>query len=112
MSCPLASVAVEALAAQLAQVEALGKRTASQHDNLMQAQTQIDAMRLELAEFHRAHAEAAQLRDRLAVDRVALDRSASARRRCWAAHPSSKRASMRCWASWHWSMRATSRRRS
>jgi chromosome segregation ATPase len=65
--------AVESLAAQLAQVEALGKRTASQHESLLQAQQQIDAMRRALTEFHQAHAEAALLRDRLAVDRAALD---------------------------------------
>jgi DNA repair protein SbcC/Rad50 len=65
--------ALEGLAARLAQVEALGKRTAAQHDRLLQAQQQIDSMRHALAEFHQAHAEAALLRDRLALDRVALD---------------------------------------
>ena len=65
--------ALEALTASLAQVEALGQRTAAQHDSLLQAQKEIDAMRRALTEFHQAHAEAALLRDRLAVDRAALD---------------------------------------
>ncbi|MCW5656573.1 MAG: hypothetical protein KIT60_02610 [Burkholderiaceae bacterium] len=65
--------AVEALAAQLAQVETLGKRTAAQHDSLLQSQQEIDAMRRALDEFRQSHAEAVLLRDRLAVDRAALD---------------------------------------
>jgi len=64
---------LEALAEQLAQVEALGKRTASQHQGLMQSQQDLGAVRRDLAEFHTAYAEAVQLRDKLAIDRTALD---------------------------------------
>ena len=64
---------LDALAGQLAQVEGLGKRTAAQHESLLQSQKDIEAVRLELTEFHKAHAEAVQLRDKLAVDRAALD---------------------------------------
>ncbi|HTT41315.1 MAG TPA: hypothetical protein VMH32_26965 [Burkholderiales bacterium] len=64
---------LDSLAGQLAQVDALGKRTAVQYENLLQAQKDLEAARGELAEFHRAHAEAAQLRDKLALDRAALD---------------------------------------
>lgn len=64
---------LDSLAGQLAQVEALGKRTASQHDSLLRAQTEIEAARGEIAAFHQAHAEAARLSDKLALDRAALD---------------------------------------
>ena len=64
---------LDSLAAQLVQVEALGKRTAAQHESLLHAQRDVEAVRAELGEFHRAHAEAVQLRDQLAVDRAALD---------------------------------------
>lgn len=64
---------LDSLAGRLAQVDALGKRTAIQHENLLQAQKTLEAVRNELAEFHKAHAEAAQLRDKLALDRAALD---------------------------------------
>jgi chromosome segregation ATPase len=64
---------LDALGSQLAQVDTLAKRTAAQHENLLQSQKDVEAARGELAEFHRAHAEAAQLRDKLAVDRAALD---------------------------------------
>ena len=64
---------LDALADQLAQVDGLGKRTAAQHEGLMQSQQEVDAVRRELAEFHKAHAEAMHLRDKLAVDRAALE---------------------------------------
>lgn len=64
---------LDALAGQLAHVDTLGKRTAAQHENLLQAQKDLEAVRGELAAFHQAHAEAAQLRDKLALDRAALD---------------------------------------
>jgi len=64
---------LDVLAGQLAQLDALGKRTAQQLESLLKAQHDVEAARAELAEFHRAFAEAAQLRDRLAVDRAALD---------------------------------------
>ena len=61
------------LAEQLMQVDALGKRTAAQHQSLMQSQRDLEAVRGELAGFHAAHAEAVQLRDKLALDRAALE---------------------------------------
>jgi chromosome segregation ATPase len=64
---------LDTVGAQLAQVEALAKRTAAQHENLMHARKDLEAVRGELAEFHREHAEAAALRDKLALDRAALD---------------------------------------
>jgi chromosome segregation ATPase len=63
----------DALSGQLVQLDALGKRTAAQHETLLQSQADLDNIRVEIAEFHRAHAEAAQLRDKLALDRTALD---------------------------------------
>ncbi len=39
----------------------------------MQSQQQVDAVRGELVEFHKAHAQALQLRDKLALDRAALE---------------------------------------
>ncbi len=63
----------DALSSQLAQIDALGKRTAVQYDTLLKCQADLDNVRVEITEFHRAHAEAAQLRDKLAVDRAALD---------------------------------------
>ncbi len=64
---------LETLAGQLAQVDGLGKRTAAQHEALLQSQKDIEAVRAELAEFHQAHAEAVRLRDTLALDRAALE---------------------------------------
>ena len=64
---------LDALAERLAQVDGLAKRTAAQHQSLLQSQQSVDAVRRELAEFHRAHAEAMQLRDKLGVDRAALE---------------------------------------
>jgi chromosome segregation ATPase len=64
---------LDALGEQLAQVDVLAKRTAAQHEGLMKSQQEVDAVRGELAEFHKAHAEAMQLRDKLAVDRAALE---------------------------------------
>ena len=64
---------LDGLAEQLAQVDALAKRTAAQHEGLVHSQQQVDAVRAELAEFHVAHAQAMQLRDKLAVDRAALE---------------------------------------
>ncbi len=64
---------LDALADRLAQVDGLAKRTAAQHEGLMKSRQDVDAVRRELAEFHKAHAEAMQLRDKLAVDRAALE---------------------------------------
>lgn len=64
---------LDALGEQLAQVDGLAKRTSVQHEGLMRSQQEVDAARAELAEFHKAHAEAMQLRDKLAVDRAALE---------------------------------------
>jgi chromosome segregation ATPase len=64
---------LDSLAGQLAQVDAIGKRTAAQHENLLQAQKDVESVRGEIAEFHKAYAEATRLRDKLALDRAALD---------------------------------------
>ena len=64
---------LDALGDQLTQVDALARRTAAQHEGLMKSQQDVEAVRSELAEFHKAHAEAMQLRDKLAVDRTALE---------------------------------------
>ena len=64
---------LDSLADQLARVDTLAKRTSAQHEGLLQSQQQVDAVRGELAEFHQAHAQAVQLRDKLAVDRAALE---------------------------------------
>jgi chromosome segregation ATPase len=64
---------LDTLAEQLAQVDGLARRTATQHDSLLQARQDLEAVRLELSAFHQAHAQAAQLRDKLAVDRAALE---------------------------------------
>jgi len=64
---------LDSLAGQLAQVDALGKRTAAQHEKLLQSQNDLEEVRAELETFHQAHAEAARLHDKLALDRAALD---------------------------------------
>ncbi len=64
---------LDTLAGQLAQVDGLAKRTAAQHEGLLQSQQHVKTVHAELAEFHKAHAQAMQLRDKLAIDRAALE---------------------------------------
>jgi chromosome segregation ATPase len=64
---------LDGLAERLAQVDALGARTTARHQSLLQTQQELDTVRSELAAFHTAHAQAAQLSDKLALDRSALE---------------------------------------
>lgn len=65
--------ALEALGERLAQVDELGRRTQAQHEALKQSRQDLETLRTEIAEFHKAHAAAAQLRDKLAADRASLE---------------------------------------
>jgi len=65
--------ALESLQEGLAQVDDLAKRTAWQFDSLKASRQDLDALRKEIQEFYKSHAAAAQLRDRLATDRSALE---------------------------------------
>src|SRR5919108_205440 len=62
-----------ALNDRLAQMDELTKRTAAQYDSLRQSRQDLDALRKEIHDFHRSHAEVSQLRDRLAADRASLE---------------------------------------
>jgi chromosome segregation ATPase len=64
--------AVQALHTRLDQVDELSKRTNSQLVALNQSRRDVEALRREIAEFHKAHGEAAQLREKLGADRAAL----------------------------------------
>lgn len=65
--------ALEALSERLAQVDEMGRRTQAQAEALKQARQDLDRLRTDMADFHKAHAEAAQLRDKLSADRAALE---------------------------------------
>jgi len=65
--------ALDGLAGRLAEVDGLAKRASAQHESVLQVRKEVEGVRAELVEFHQAHAAAAQLRDKLAVDRAALD---------------------------------------
>ena len=65
--------ALDALGERLAQVDEMGRRTQSQHDALKQSRQEIEQLRADIAEFHKAHAAAAQLRDKLSHDRASLE---------------------------------------
>ena len=94
-------------------LEALGRssrrstRSASapplKHENLLQAQKDLEAVRSELTEFHQAHAEAAQLRDKLALDRAALDAFGERTAAMLGRTPELQDRLDGCWARWHWS---------
>ncbi len=60
------------LSSQLSAMEALCKRTASQHEGLKRSQGELDAWRGELASLRKAFAEAGRLRDGLMQDRTSL----------------------------------------
>ena len=61
------------LADQLSLMEALGKRTATQHESLMRSQTELDVLRAEVASLRKSFGEAARLREALAKDRSTLE---------------------------------------
>lgn len=65
--------ALESLGERLAQVDEMGRRTQAQHEALKQSRQELEQLRGEIAEFHKAHAAAAQLRDKLAGDRASLE---------------------------------------
>ena len=65
--------ALDSLQESLGQVDDLAKKTAWQYDNLKQSRHDLDALRKEIQDFYKTHAAAAQLRDRLAADRSALE---------------------------------------
>ena len=65
--------ALESLGERLAQVDELGRRTQSQHEALKQSRQDLEQLRNEIADFHKSHAAAAQLGDKLSADRAALE---------------------------------------
>jgi chromosome segregation ATPase len=65
--------ALDGLQESLGQVDELAKRTAWQYDNLKQNRQDVDSLSREIQDFYKSHAEAIQLRDRLAADRTALE---------------------------------------
>ena len=65
--------ALDALGERMAQVDEVGRRTQAQHEALKQSRQELELLRADIAEFHKAHAAAAQLRDKLAHDRAALE---------------------------------------
>jgi len=65
--------ALDDLTEQLGLVESLGRRTAAQHDSLMKAQGELEAMRTNLDELQKAYGEVIRQRDRLAQDRDAFE---------------------------------------
>jgi len=48
-------------------------RTAAQYDGLKQSRSDLETLRKDILEFHKSHAEIAQLRDKLGADRSALE---------------------------------------
>ncbi len=65
--------ALEALGERLAQVDEMGRRTQAQHEALKQSRQDLEPLRADIAEFHKSHADAAQLRDKLGADRASLE---------------------------------------
>ncbi len=65
--------ALEALGERLAQVDEMGRRTQAQHEALKQSRQDLEQLRVEIADFHTAHADAAKLRDKLGADRASLE---------------------------------------
>ncbi len=64
---------LDSLQEGLAQVDDLAKKTAWQFESLKASRQDLDALRKEIQEFYKSHAAAAQLRDKLATDRAALE---------------------------------------
>jgi chromosome segregation ATPase len=65
--------ALAPLEERLERVDDLARQTSVRYDSLRQSRHEVEGLRRELQEFHRAHADAALLRDRLAGDRTALE---------------------------------------
>ena len=64
---------LDSLRVRLAEIDDLGRKTAVQAEALEATRAEVASLAGEIAEFHKAHADAAQLRDRLGADRVALE---------------------------------------
>ncbi|HEU4935433.1 MAG TPA: hypothetical protein VFT39_03200 [Vicinamibacterales bacterium] len=64
---------LESLQTSLVEVDDLAKRTASQYDSLDKGRQQLEGLRQEMRELFKSHAQAAELRDRLATDRTAVE---------------------------------------
>ena len=58
---------------RLAQVEELAKRTALQQETLKQGRQELETLRGDIYKLHESHAQVAQLGDKLAADRSALE---------------------------------------
>ncbi len=65
--------ALEELTERLSVAEAQGKRTAAQHESLIQAQGDLDAMRAEVAELQESYGEMTRLRNKVSQDRSAFE---------------------------------------
>ena len=65
--------ALETLHTQLAEVDELAKKTTWQMDSLKQSRQDLELLRKDVQDFYEAHAEVAQLRDKLGTDRLALE---------------------------------------
>src|SRR5262249_40841883 len=66
-------LALETLNDRLGQVDELAKKTSWQMDALKQSRQDLDALRAEVQEFYKSHAEISKLRDKLGSDRLALE---------------------------------------
>lgn len=64
---------VEVLKQDLLRVDEMARRATWQMESLKSARADLEELRAEVQTFYREHAEAAQLRDRLTADRVALE---------------------------------------
>lgn len=65
--------ALDDLSERLGLVETMGRRTAAQHDSLMQAKDALEAMRADVAELQESYGELARMREQATQDRGALE---------------------------------------
>jgi predicted nucleic acid-binding Zn-ribbon protein len=65
--------ALDSLHDRLMLVEDLAKQTSIRYDSLRQSRVDLEGIRRDIVEVHRAQNDVAQLRDRLAADRSALE---------------------------------------
>ena len=64
---------LDALHERLSLVDDLAKQTSLRYDSLRQSRADLETLRRDIHELHKAQLEAGQLRDRLAADRAALE---------------------------------------
>ena len=64
---------LDTLGERLSQIEDLSTRAAAQYESFTRSRADVEAIRVEIHEFHGAYADVAQLRDRLGADRAALE---------------------------------------